>query len=478
LATSPRESELDSGKGSMKTSHKKIWPVIWILFQIHLPAQLPSECLLIINASSPRAVEVSLTYAQLRGFPLERLLILRPPSEFFQQETSKTTKWVVSESEVQQVLLKPIEEKLEELRDPFPTALIFSPDWPTQVNLQGKPSVSLTSYIGFLGEMPKAEMIKGGRAVSPWYRHPPDLRKGKGRMPKYPAKELKGKNVHPAAMLGVFYEPLSVKSLKASLERAVKADHTKPKGHMVLITNQDVRTRARLDQFEPAKAELQDRGQTVLLGTNKDPLPETVLAVMTGAAKVNTSRFKGKLAPGSFAEHLTSFAGTFQNPHQTKMTKWIGVGAAGTVGTVVEPFAIWTKFPRVAVLERYAQGATLLEALSTSIASPYQALIIGDPLCRPWGAPLPVDIETEWNGKGLQIKALAGHDPDRTDHHLFVDGTQVNGNGPVWTVPINPSGRKGPVEVILHARYNWSPPETGWVKKTVTLPSRGKGQRN
>lgn len=192
---------------------------------------------------------------------------------------------------------------------------------------------------------------------------------------------------------------------------------------------------------------------------------------MTGSASVKTQHYRKQLVPGAFAEHLTSFAGTFDNPHQTKMTEWIDVGAAGTVGTVVEPFAIWTKFPRAETLERYHRGATLLEALTQSVASPYQSLIIGDPLCRPWGTELkPMKLETSWEKEGLRVNATAGLSTTRTELHLFADGKRVPGEGPVWMLPINPNGRKGPVDLILHARYNWSPPETGWIQKEVPLP--------
>jgi len=435
-----------------------------------LKSQLPSESLLILNASSEEAMKVSMGYAELRGFPRERMLFLTPDKDLFREAATGKTRWSIGEQQAREIILNPVLKKLKELEDPSPTALIFSPDWPTRVRLPGKPSVSLTAFVGFRGRMPEAQAIKSGQAVSLWYSHPPEIRSGKGRLLTYPAPDMKEKGVHPSAMLGVFYEPLSPQTLTAALKRAVEADHQRPEGHMVLITNQDVRTRARQDQFEPAKADLEERGLPVLLGDRKTPLPKSILGVMTGSAKVNTSRFNKRLAPGAFAEHLTSFAAKFDTQQQTKMTEWIDAGAAGTVGTVTEPYAIWTKFPRVAVLTRYHKGATLLEAVYQSIASPYQSLILGDPLCRPWGKTLPLSLEGEWQPDGLRITAKAGFDTNRTDLHLFVDGKRVKGNGPEWLLPLNPSGRKGPVELILHARYNWSPPETGWIRKEIPLP--------
>jgi hypothetical protein len=367
-------------------------------------------------------------------------------------------------------VLPPILEKLAELDDPSPTALIFSPAWPTRVVLSGQPSVSLTSFIGFRGEMPE-QGIKHGQAISPWYRHPDDVTARKSQLLKYPAPEIKAQNVHPAAMLGVFDEQLDAEMVSKALKRAVQADHTRPTAAIAIVTNTNVRSTARKDQFPTATEALRKKNIDVYLGSSTQALPEKLAGVMTGAAGVDMKPYEGRLVPGAFAEHLTSFAATFDTPGQTKLTAWIKTGAAGSVGTVTEPYAIWTKFPRAAVFERYLSGQTLLEAVTQSIASPYQALIVGDPLCRPWGKPLkPFDLTATWEKNTLSVTANVGYDPDRTERHLFVDGKRVQGNGPVWSIPLDPAKRKKDVELILHARYNWSPPETGWIKKEIPLP--------
>ena len=430
-----------------------------------LPAQLPSESLLVVNGSSVDAIAVAETYAELRGFPKERILNLRPDKEVFRTPDG-SPRWALHEKRARELWLDPLRERLDLLDDPGPTALILSPDWPTRVILKDKPSVSVTAFLGTLGDLPD-EGIKHGKAISPWYIHPPESRAGTARLWKYPASTLKNRGHHPAAMLGVLYKPLDRERIQTALKRAVRADHTRPQGAVAIVTNNNVRSRARQDQFAPAKEALEALDVPVILGDKSADLPDELLGVMTGAASVNVDRYRGKLVPGAFAEHLTSFAAKFDTPGQTKLTEWIDAGAAGSVGTVTEPFAIWTKFPRAAVFERYRGGHTLLESLTQSIASPYQSLIVGDPLCRPWGRELaPLSLDARWEGDTLHVAATAGHSPNRTDRHLFLNGRRVDGDGPEWALPFD-TPPKRPVELILHARHNWAPPETGFVRKTV-----------
>jgi hypothetical protein len=56
---------------------------------------------------------------------------------------------------------------------------------------------------------------------------------------------------------------------------------------------------------------------------------------------------------------------------------------------VEEPYAIGQKFPHPMIHVHYARGCSLAEAFYQSVYSPYQMLLVGDPLCQPW-ANLPV----------------------------------------------------------------------------------------
>lgn len=79
---------------------------------------------------------------------------------------------------------------------------------------------------------------------------------------------------------------------------------------------------------------------------------------------------------------------------QTKCTQLLKAGAAGTSGTVTEPFALQSKFPTPYLYVHYAKGASLVEAFYQSVTGPYQLLIVGDPLCQPFSNAPKQHIDT------------------------------------------------------------------------------------
>ena len=70
---------------------------------------------------------------------------------------------------------------------------------------------------------------------------------------------------------------------------------------------------------------------------------------------------------------------------QTKLNAYLDAGAAGASGTVYEPFAVANKFPTARLHVHYARGCTLAESFYLSVKWPFQLLIVGDPLCSPYG---------------------------------------------------------------------------------------------
>ncbi|MEX2607879.1 MAG: hypothetical protein WD708_11080 [Kiritimatiellia bacterium] len=448
-----------------------IFRCMFALFLMPLWAQMPSEALLVINGSSPHATEIANEYAALRGFPDERILVLTPPVSLFQTEGG-SSRWTVSEAEARQHVLDPVLLRVEALSDASPTVLILSPDWPTRVSVSGSPEVSITGFLGSRGHLPGGDLIKTGRAVSPWFAPPPDTPQNSKRLLRYPTPgNLPDDFFLPAAMLGVFYAPMDTDKIIQQLKRAKSGDFQQPVGAIVFETKEDVRTKTRMPQYNAAKSRLDQRDIDTHLLTAADPLPDRILGVMAGAASVNTRRYASRLVPGSFADHLTSFAATFDNAHQTKITEWLDAGAAASIGTVTEPYSVWTKFPEAAFFERYLKGHTLLEALMQSLASPFQTLLLGDPLCTPWSRELTdLQLKTAWEGAELRISASGVPLGGATHLHLFVDGTRVEGNGPSWTIPTDAENTGPELNLLLHARYLWAPPELGVVRKRIGTP--------
>jgi hypothetical protein len=109
------------------------------------------------------------------------------------------------------------------------------------------------------------------------------------------------------------------------------------------------------------------------------------LGIMTGAEAPNIAGETMTILPGAFCDHLTSWAATFDNPNQVKMSEWIRKGASATSGTVEEPCAYPGKFPHSTMHVNYRKGLSLGEAHLRSLAYlPLQQLLMGDPMTRPF----------------------------------------------------------------------------------------------
>jgi tetratricopeptide (TPR) repeat protein len=210
--------------------------------------------------------------------------------------------------------------------------------------------------------------------------------------------------------------------IRSYLERAAKADGTSPAGTVYACRSKDVkRTGPRAPFFAPLVAGLKARGRaaTIIDGT-LPPGKDDVLGAVVGIAKFDWPKSKSTLLPGSIAEHLTSFGAHFGTPGQTKCTAFLRAGAAGSSGTVREPLAIHQKFPNPFIHLYYADGCSLAEAFYQSIHGPYQLMVIGDGLARPFAKFREVEVDAPplpWKGK---VEFTPKSEADRFE--LWVDG--------------------------------------------------------
>lgn len=222
----------------------------------------------------------------------------------------------------------------------------------------------------------------------------------------------------------------SVGEALESLRRSAAADGTKPTGTVYYMVNKNIRSLVRQWGFGPAAGKLQELGVGAEVLDGKLPQDKAdVQGAMLGSATFDWGKSSSTILPGAICEHLTSCGAILvEGATQTPLTDLIRNGAAGASGTVTEPYAVQAKFPDPFIHVHYARGCTLAEAFYQSVGGPYQLLIVGDPLCRPW-AEIPV-VTAEGVKPGDTIKGRvslrpgvqAGPATAIKHYELFVDG--------------------------------------------------------
>jgi uncharacterized protein (TIGR03790 family) len=190
-----------------------------------------------------------------------------------------------------------------------------------------------------------------------------------------------------STMLGVTTNNVnSVDQVLAYLNRSATADGTHPKGTIYFVKNGDVRSKVRDGLFPQAVEQLTKLGVDAEILEGTVPLNKAdVQGVQMGTVAFDWKASGSTILPGALCDNFTSFGGSITaRCGQTLLCEFLRFGAAGASGTVTEPYAIASKFPSPMVQVHYARGCTLAEAFYQSIHSPYQLLVVGDPLCRPW----------------------------------------------------------------------------------------------
>ena len=170
------------------------------------------------------------------------------------------------------------------------------------------------------------------------------------------------------------------------LEASPKADGASPTGTIYFMDSGEIRSTTRAPGFHMAVEQL--KLLKVAAQIDKGEIPKNkadVQGLLCGVANFDWNSSHSTIRPGAICENLTSFSGVFTPGFpQTTLAEFMKNGAAGSSGTVAEPFAIQNKFPYASVQVHYARGCSLAEAFYQSVYAPYQLIVVGDPLCQPW----------------------------------------------------------------------------------------------
>lgn len=198
----------------------------------------------------------------------------------------------------------------------------------------------------------------------------------------------------------------SVDDALANLRKTAAADGSRPSGTIYFERNGDVRSTTREWAFRDAARQLEALGVKAVIEDGVLPKERgDVAGAVIGIADFDWQKSESKILAGAIVEHLTSFGGVMTSgAGQTPLTEFLKHGAAGSSGTVTEPFAIQAKFPTPFIHVHYASGCTLAEAFHQSVSGPYQLLIVGDPLAQPWRKPFSLEVEGLTDGKTVSAQ--------------------------------------------------------------------------
>lgn len=210
--------------------------------------------------------------------------------------------------------------------------------------------------------------------------------------PSAPFRLLPARDGSPPGRLAILLGATSGRGLTvaeaiANLERSVAADGTRPKGSVwFMASNDDARTGPRRWAFAAAAAELRRLGVAAEVREGVLPPKDAlVIGATIGIADFDWAANGALIQPGAWCDHLTSLGGALQpNGGQTPLTTFLRAGAAGAGGTVAEPLNHPFKFPSAFIHVHRARGLSLVEAVHRAMSGPYQYLVVGDPLSRPW----------------------------------------------------------------------------------------------
>ena len=367
----------------------------------------PENVFLVVNSADRKSMAIANQFIELRNIPNGSVLHIAwptPPHD----TTLELFRDQILVPVIEQIKARGLEDQID--------YIIYSSGFPYRVDTVGDNSWASITSLTYLYEYViagKLRMLEAPRSNS--YARSlmiPDRVNTRGFRHRY-GLDLMGERVDPDSGYGQRYYlsmMLGYTSGKGGnsldevfryLKFAKEADFTRPQGTIYFVKQDDVRSTVRHDHFpmvieELAKLgvkgqELQGaKGPVASLPTNRND----VLGAVVGYPKARWEATNSRILPGAIVENFTSYGGRLQGNHtQVMLTHFLRHRAVASSGTVLEPRAFLRKFPHPRLHVHYAKGCSVAESFYQSVLSPYQLLIVGDPLCQPWAVPPRVTVQ-------------------------------------------------------------------------------------
>jgi uncharacterized protein (TIGR03790 family) len=162
-----------------------------------------------------------------------------------------------------------------------------------------------------------------------------------------------------------------------------------------------------------------DREPTTMPATARIDAPVLYFGWYTGNLNGPFAPPEFRFPPGAIALHIHSFsAHTLRSPTSGWVGPLLARGVTATMGNVFEPYLELTHQPQL-FLKALARGATLVDAAYYALpALSWQAVLIGDPLYRPFA----VSLDEQLHNFAALPPRLAGYTTLRRMHQLEAAG--------------------------------------------------------
>ncbi|MHC4598686.1 MAG: TIGR03790 family protein [Planctomycetota bacterium] len=312
----------------------------------------PQNLLVVVNDASQDSLDVANHYRIARDIPSVCFchLNLKPVHD-------------MAKADFEEKILEPV---LEHIRtnglESQVRFVVFTKGLPYRIQWSGRVKVSATT------PMAAGSMDIGLMKDQPYY----EARGAFRTMPGMP-------------YLSICLTGFTVEDVVRCIDQGVKSDETFPKGTVYMFDGIGPRARVHASYGRPEALEgLKEFGiKTVVRPGHSLKDEQDVFGYWTGFTRVNTKNIR--FLPGALADHLTSFGGQlFTKKGQMSILEFIGAGATGSYGTVMEPTNIPTRHSKGWVFCRYASGLNLIESYWSCVQDVQIGVFVGEPLAAPF----------------------------------------------------------------------------------------------